>query len=256
MDAATLRKILILEQQKGYSDIAVVGGLDRYLERGAVLLPAHLGGVSYKGMGGSQREGWVGGVLKWLDAADGNVATKVEAKSKTKANPVVEKQKKSAARPQPTVALKLDSPITAVKGISDKLAPRFRKLGVNTVRDMLYFFPRRHIDYSKRQSVATLEVGQEQTVVANIWQANETRPGGRRSAEAVIGDESGNMKVLWFNQPYMARQLRTGEQYVFSGKVSLYKGIKVFISPEYELLSGDDLTHTGRLIPVIRSPKA
>jgi ATP-dependent DNA helicase RecG len=134
--------------------------------------------------------------------------------------------------------------------VSDKLAPRFRKLGVNTVYDMLYFFPRRHIDYSKRQTVAALQVGQEQTVVANIWQAQEVRPGGRRSAEAVIGDESGNMKVMWFNQPYMARQLRTGEQYVFSGKVSLYKGIKVFISPEYELLSGDDLTHTGRLIPV------
>jgi ATP-dependent DNA helicase RecG len=250
LDAATLRKILILEQQKGYSDIAVFGGLDRYLERGAVVLPAHLGGVSYAGMGVSQREGWVGGVLKWLDTADMNAATKVEVKVKAKAKPVAEKQKKIAAKPQPSVALNLDSPITAVRGISDKLSPRFRKLGVNTVRDMLYFFPRRHIDYSKRQSVATLEVGQEQTVVANIWQANETRPGGRRSAEAVIGDESGNMKVMWFNQPYMARQLRTGEQYVFSGKVSLYKGIKVFVSPEYELLSGDDLTHTGRLIPV------
>ena len=250
MDAATLRKILILEQQKGYSDIAVFGGLDRYLERGAVNLPAHLGGVSYAGMGLAQREGWVGGMLKWLDTAGANVATKVEVKGKAKAKPVVEKQKKSVVRPQSSVALKLDTPITAVRGISDKLAPRFHKLGVNTVRDMLYFFPRRHIDYSKRQSVATLEVGQEQTVVANIWQAQEVRPGGRRSAEAVIGDESGNMKVIWFNQPYMARQLRTGEQYVFSGKVSLYKGIKVFISPEYELLSGDDLTHTGRLIPV------
>ena len=250
MDAATLRKILILEQQKGYSDIAVFGGLDRYLERGAVQLPAHLGGVSYAGMGVSQREGWVGDMLKWLDTAGANVATKVEVKGKAKAKPVAEKQKKRAARPQSSGVVKLDSPITVIKGISDKLEPRFRRLGVRMVRDMLYFFPRRHIDYSKRQSVATLEVGQEQTVVANIWQAQEVRPGGRRSAEAVIGDESGNMKVVWFNQPYMARQLRTGEQYVFSGKVSLYKGIKVFIAPEYEILSGDDLTHTGRLIPV------
>ena len=250
MDASTLRKILILEQQKGYSDIAVFGGLDRYLERGAIVLPAHLGGVSYAGMDNGKRVDWVGGVLKWLDTAEGNSAIKVAVQVKKKANLVAQKQKVPAVRPQPNVALKLDSPITDIRGISDKLAPRFRKLGVNTVRDMLYFFPRRHIDYSKRQSVAMLKVGQEQTVVANIWQANETRPGGRRSAEAVIGDESGNMKVLWFNQPYMARQLRTGEQYVFSGKVSLYKGIKVFISPEYELLSGDDLTHTGRLIPV------
>ncbi|MFA5055266.1 MAG: ATP-dependent DNA helicase RecG [Dehalococcoidia bacterium] len=250
MDSSTLRKILILEKQKGYGDTAVFGGLDRFLERGAVVPPVHLRGVEYAGMDTGKRVDWVGGMLKWLDTAEGNVATKIDLKSKKVAAPVAKKPQKSAARPLSKVALKLDSPITDIRGVSDKLAPRFRKLGVNTVRDMLYFFPRRHIDYSKRQTVAALQVGQEQTVVANIWQAQEVRPGGRRSAEAVIGDESGNMKVMWFNQPYMARQMRTGEQYVFSGKVSLYKGIKVFISPEYELLSGDDLTHTGRLIPV------
>ncbi|MFA5367826.1 MAG: DEAD/DEAH box helicase, partial [Dehalococcoidia bacterium] len=250
MDSSTLRKILILEKQKGYGDTAVFGGLDRFLERGAVVLPVHLRGVEYAGMDTGKRVDWVGGMLQWLDTVEGNFATKIDLKSKKAAAPVAKKPQKSAARPLSKVALKLDSPITDIRGVSDKLAPRFRKLGVNTVRDMLYFFPRRHIDYSKRQTVAALQVGQEQTVVANIWQTQEVRPGGRRSAEAVIGDESGNMKVMWFNQPYMARQMRTGEQYVFSGRVSLYKGIKVFISPEYELLSGDDLTHTGRLIPV------
>ena len=250
MDTSTLRKILILEKQKGYGDTAVVGGLDRCLEQGAVVPPAHLRGSKYASMDNGKRVDWVGGMLKWLDESDKNVATNVAVKGKPKTTPVAAKSKKSVAQPLSKVALKLDSPVTDIRGISDKLAPRFRKLGVNTVRDMLYFFPRRHIDYSKRQSVAALEVGQEQTVVANIWQTSEVRPGGRRSAEAVIGDESGNMKVMWFNQPYMARQMRTGEQYVFSGRVSLYKGIKVFVSPEYELLSGEDLTHTGRLIPV------
>jgi len=250
VDTSTLRKILVLEQQKGYSNTAVFGGLDRYLERGAVVPPAHLRGAAYAGMDNGKRVDWISGMLKWLDASDSGNTVKVDKKSKPKAQPVAAKQNKPVVRPQPQTTLKLSSPVTDVRGISYKLAPRFQKLGVNTVRDMLYFFPRRHIDYSKRQSVATLEVGQEQTVVANIWQTSEVRPGGRRSAEAVVGDESGNMKVMWFNQPYMARQMRTGEQYVFSGKVSLYKGIKVFIAPEYELLSGEDLTHTGRLIPV------
>jgi ATP-dependent DNA helicase RecG len=249
LDAPTLRKILILEQQKGYGDTAVVGGLDRYLEQGNIVPPAHLRGVEYAAMNNGKRADWINGMLQWIDTADKNVATKVDLKRKKATAPVAGRSRQ-VVRPRPGAALKLDSPVAEIRGVSDKLAPRFRKLGVSTVHDMLYFFPRRHIDYSKRQTVAALQVGQEQTVVANIWQAQEVRPGGRRSAEAVIGDESGNMKVMWFNQPYMARQMRTGEQYVFSGKVSLYKGIKVFVAPEYELLSGEDLTHTGRLIPV------
>jgi len=144
----------------------------------------------------------------------------------------------------------LDAPITTIRGLSAKLAPKFRRLGVQTVRDMLYFFPRRHIDYSKRKTIAELEVGEEQTIVATVWQAQEATLGGRRSTEAIVGDETGNMRVVWFNQPYLAKQLRTNSQLVMSGKVSLFRGIKVFQSPEYEPLVSGDLTHTGRLIPL------
>jgi len=232
LDAATLRKILELEQKRGYRDDAVFGGLDRYLQRRASEFPDSLLPASYAGLGQGQREEWIESMLNWLDGKGGGAAKPQQAK-------------KEAINYE-----KLDEPITTLKGISTNLAIKFRRLGVRTVRDLLYFFPRRHIDYSKKKSIAELEVGEEQTVVATVWEAQEAILGGRRSTEAIVGDETGNMRVVWFNQPYLAKKLRTNSQLVLSGKVSLFKGVKVFQSPEYEPLAGDDLTHTGRLIPL------
>ncbi|MEA1959552.1 MAG: ATP-dependent DNA helicase RecG [Chloroflexota bacterium] len=245
MDSTTLRKILEIEKKRGYGDIAVFGGIDRYLERGADALPESLCGVSYAGMDVAQRGAWIGEMLRWLDATDGKIAaggrklTGASAARKKRSSDTVSREVQG-----------LGAPVTFLKGVSDKLAVKFRRLGVHTVRDMLYFFPRRHIDYSKRKTIAELESGEEQTIIATVWQASEVRLGGRRSAEAVVGDESGNMRVVWFNQPYLVKQLRTNSKFVFSGRVSIFKGVKVFVAPEYELLSGEELTHTGRLIPV------
>jgi len=231
LDVATLRKILELERKKGCRDDAVVGGLDRYLQRWAREFPEGLLPVSYAALNQGQREEWVGTVLERLNGVRTGT---------------VERRKKDAS---PAQHGSLDEPITTVKGISTNQAAKFRRLGVQTVRDLLYLFPRRHIDYSKMKTIAELQIGVEQTTVATVWQAQVASLGRRRSTEAIVGDGTGNMKVVWFNQPYLAKKLHTNSQLVLSGRVSLYKGIKVFQSPEYEPLT-EDLTHTGRLIPV------
>ncbi len=230
MEVATLRKILALEQKKGCQDGAVIGGLDSYLSRwGGEAKGCELLAISYSSLDIDQRREWIARVVQWLDE--------------------MEAGGQKAPAPGAKTSEFLDLPITSVKGISSSLAAKFRRLGVSTVRDMLYFFPRRHIDYSKSKTIAQLQVGEEQTVVATVWQAHETLLGGRRSTEAIVGDETGNMKVVWFNQPYLAKQLRTNSKLVLSGKVSLYKGIKVFQSPEYEPLT-QELVHTGRMVPL------
>lgn len=231
MDIATLGKILELERKRGYRDDAVVGGMDRYLQRWAGEFPNGLLPVSYASLNVGKREEWVRKVLNQLNEA-GDMT--VEPKETVKP---IRRQKD------------LDAPITALKGISTNQAAKFRRLGVETIHDLLYFFPRRHIDYSKRKTIAQLKIGEEQTVVATIWQAQVSSVGRRRSTEAIVGDETGNMRVIWFNQPYLAKKLHTNSQLVLSGKVSLFKGIKVFQSPEYEPLT-EDLIHTGRLVPI------
>jgi ATP-dependent DNA helicase RecG len=70
------------------------------------------------------------------------------------------------------------------------------------------------------------------------------------STEAIVGDETGNVRVVWFNNPYLAKKLTTNTRVVLSGRVSLFGGRHVFESPEWELAEDKELVHTGRLIPL------
>jgi ATP-dependent DNA helicase RecG len=141
-------------------------------------------------------------------------------------------------------------PITIIKGITPRVANKFAKLNVRAVHDLLYFFPRRYVDYSRRKPISELIEGEEQTIMGIIWQARVATLGNRQGTEAIVGDETGNVRVVWFNQPYLAKSFRTNARIVISGTVGLFKGQKVFESPEWELLGDKELIHTGRLVPV------
>ncbi len=261
-----LRKILELECEKGYADTAVIGGLDRFLRRwtGQAIesitspqLMSHfrrlrLDDSKYASLTKPQRKRWIDGVLEFLS----EVGRLEEDKSGVKPPKESIVPSPPAARKRPVTGRQkvaggsLDSPITALKGVSTSLAAKFNRLGVKTIRDLLYFFPHRHLDYSQRKYVSQLTEGEEQTIMANVWQAGETRLGGRRSTEAIVGDETGNVRVVWFNNPYLAKSLPTNTRVVISGRVSLFGGRHVFESPEWELLEDKELVHTGRLVPL------
>ncbi|MGD9143557.1 MAG: DNA helicase RecG, partial [Dehalococcoidia bacterium] len=262
MNAEPLRKIFELERKKGYDDTAVFGGLNKFLSNWSgqavesITDPKllrkfrQLVEKDYGDMTVEQRREWMESVDGLLDEIEHPKQSAPTPKPKAKPGKPVRrtpKAKKSISEESPKG---LDLPVTAVKGISTALAGKFGKMGVNTVRDLLYFFPHRHLDYSRLKSISELVEGEEQTIIANVWQAQVTRPGGRRSTEAIVGDETGNIRVIWFNQPYLAPKLTTNTRIILSGKVSLFKGRHVFQSPEWELVEGTDYTHTARLVPV------
>jgi len=227
-----LRKVLELEKSKGCNDTAVFGGLDKFLKRTSDKHQIELPDSGYSNLTIEERKRWIASVLGDVLPAPCSADT-------------------SSLQPGVDPAV-LDWPITDIKGISTRMSAKFAKLGVRTVKDMLYLFPRRHIDYSATKKIAELEVDVEQTVVGSIWQA-ESKTMGRsriRATEAIIGDETGTIRIVWFNQPYLAKKMRTSERIAISGRVSVYKEQKVFQSPEYEILTSQDLTHTGRLVPV------
>ncbi len=259
MNADSLRKILDLEKQRGYADTAVFGGLDKFLRNWSARAVESIGNprllarfhklfkADYAAMTPEQRSQWVQDVLEFsgeMEGKDSTVESPPQKPPRKKPVPGVKKTTAPAGGPG------LDSPVTIVRGISTSLSGKFGKLGVNTVRDLLYFFPHRHLDYSKMKFISQLAEGEEQTIVANVWQAQETRPGGRRSTEAIVGDETGNIRVIWFNQPYLAKKLTTNARIMLSGRVSLFRGLHVFQSPEWEIMEGQDLVHTARLVPV------
>jgi len=203
----------------------------------------------YTSLSKQQRKQWIDEVFEFLSEVERMESEKGEVKPpKESVVPPVAGRRSSGG--QRVAGQPLDSPITALKGVSTSLAAKFNRLGVKTVRDLLYFFPHRHLDYSQRKYISQLAEGEEQTIVANVWQAQVTMLGGRRGTEAIVGDETGNVRVVWFNNPYLAKSLPTNTQVVLSGRVSLFGGRHVFESPEWELLEDRELIHTGRLVPL------
>ncbi len=259
INVESLRKILELEHKKGYADTAVIGGLDRFLRNWArqatesITSPRRLNyfrrlvvNSNYASLTKQQRKEWLNDMLGFLSEAENAGGERDEV------TPTLITKRPS---PKPRVKLaessqSIDSPVTVIRGISYSVATKFSKLGVKTVRDLLYFFPRRHLDYSQRKFISQLAEGAEETIVANVWQAQEIRLGSRRSTEAIVGDETGNVRVVWFNNPYLAKKLLTNTQVVLSGRVSVFNGRHVFESPEWEFVEDGELIHTSRLVPL------
>jgi ATP-dependent DNA helicase RecG len=256
IDLIPLLKVLKLEHEKGYLDSAVFGGLDRFLvqwtaqNEGNITDPAILKRfkkiphIDYSSLNKQQRKQLIKNLLSFI----AELQKMTPQKSKTE--PFVKKESSPPKQRVTTTGFSIDSPITILRGISSNLAAKFGKLNVNTIRDLLYFFPNRHLDYSQMKTISELTEGNEETIVANVWQVREVRLGVRRSTEAIIGDETGNIRVIWFNNPYITKQLSTNKRVVISGRLSIFKGRPVFQSPEWELLEDKELMHTGRLVPL------
>jgi ATP-dependent DNA helicase RecG len=159
-----------------------------------------------------------------------------------------------ARPPRPAAAPRaygLDASVTTLSGVSAGYAARLGRLGVHTVRDLLYLFPRRYNDFSHMKRIADLQIGAVETVVGTVWEVNNvTGRNGKVRTEALINDETGTIRAVWFNQPYMSNNMPRGQAVVLSGRIDVYLGRKVMESPEYELLETDDLLHTGRLVPI------
>jgi len=154
--------------------------------------------------------------------------------------------------------LPLDTPLFEILGARAPLLRRFEKIGIKTAGDLLRHFPSRYEDYSKIYQIAELEPGQQATIQAAVedLKLRRTRR-GFAVVEAILSDESGTTRAIWFNQPYIANALRAGRIANFSGKVSLSEDSEIYLNgPAYEVLrptAGSEqaaTTHTARLVPI------
>lgn len=144
----------------------------------------------------------------------------------------------------------LDSPVTAISGIGPTQFKRLRRLGVETIGDLLFLFPRRYDDYSQLKPIGKLEYGEQVTIIGTIRDTRvKRRSAGATIVNTIVADASGSIQATWFNQPYLANRLKRGRQIVLSGQVDEYLGRLVMSSPTWEPLEAE-LLHTGRVVPV------
>jgi ATP-dependent DNA helicase RecG len=148
----------------------------------------------------------------------------------------------------------LNSPITELKGVGEELAKKLAILRIYTVNDLIENFPRRYEDYSNIVPIYELKPGAV-TIEANITQIKGRYVRrGLHITEAIAADESGSVRLVWFNQPYRAAAVKHGQPYFIAGEYDLRRGRFSILNPACELVSNFPV-NTARIIPIYRETK-
>ncbi|MFA5177431.1 MAG: ATP-dependent DNA helicase RecG, partial [Candidatus Omnitrophota bacterium] len=152
-----------------------------------------------------------------------------------------------------------DTPVRYLKGIGPKKAEVFAQAGIHTVEELFYYFPRRYEDRTNFVAVAELKPGETQTVKAKVLALGQHNSWRRRRfniTEVAVGDNTGRINCVWFNQPYLANYLKPGTEVILYGKVELYGAKLQMSNPEFETLvdETDAQLAIGGLVPVYSLP--
>ncbi|MCM8757723.1 MAG: ATP-dependent DNA helicase RecG [Candidatus Omnitrophica bacterium] len=154
----------------------------------------------------------------------------------------------------------LSSSIQYIKGVGPKRISIFNKIGIKKVEDLLYYFPFRYEDRSNFCSISELKEGQYQTIKATIMAKGKRLSWRRKNFsifELAVGDSTGKLFCIWFNQPYLVDYFKIGATVILYGKVERYQNRLQMVSPEFELVEENDFNsiNMGRLVPVYRIPQ-
>ena len=137
--------------------------------------------------------------------------------------------------------------------ISRAYQQKLKRLGIQRVADLLFHFPHRYEDFSKIVKIKDIRLGKICSIQGKILEIENTRTPRKRMilTRAIVSDDTSAIKVVWFNQPYLIRVLKSGDRVSLAGKIALAQDGIFLSNPAYEKLEPKgDLTHTGRIVPV------
>ncbi len=149
--------------------------------------------------------------------------------------------------------MQLTNQLTGLPTVGKKIGTSLKRLGLTTVEDLLYYFPFRYEDYRHLVPISQLEEGFQVTIKARLELINAKRSPRKRLmiTEALVADETGEMRVVWFNQPFISKALKPGDILFLSGTVKKTMLGPELVSPAYEKVKKDEHTaHTARLVPM------
>lgn len=142
-------------------------------------------------------------------------------------------------------------PVALLKGVGEAAVKRLSYLHLHTIGDLVHFYPRDHEDLSHVIDVIDIVPGEKATIKVKIEAINARRAWKRKInlTEARVGDETGSLRVVWFNQPYLAKSLEVGDELYLSSVVKRNKMGLVMQSPVHEKVTSHAPTHTARIVP-------
>ncbi len=145
----------------------------------------------------------------------------------------------------------LQTPISELTRVGKTTAARLKNLGMQTIQDLIFYFPFRYEDFSLIKDINELIPNEPVTVRGKVQLIANRRSFRKRKivTEALVTDETGSVKVIWFNQPFISKIIKVGDEVFLSGKLDEER--LQFVSPEYEKAKANSLTvHTARLVPI------
>lgn len=135
--------------------------------------------------------------------------------------------------------------------VGRRIAKNLKNLEIETVHDLIFYFPIRHDDLSKITAIRDLTAGGDANIRARI-ELVKTRQSPLKKkflTEAIVDDGTDKLKIIWFNQPYLNKILRAGDEYYFTGRLSESGAHLELISPAYEKVKAEQ-THLARIVPI------
>jgi len=151
--------------------------------------------------------------------------------------------------------MNLNNPISVLPTVGKTTISRFKKLGINTINDLLFHFPHRYEDYSKITKISDLRTNEIVHVIGTVALIQSKKSPRRKMAitEALIYDDSGEIRITWFNQAFITRTIKTGDQISLTGKIDNdYIGL-IMKSPNYEKVNSNQNIHTNGIVPIYSS---
>ncbi len=148
--------------------------------------------------------------------------------------------------------MNIHAPLATIKGVGEKTGAQFEAAGIRTVNDLITFLPRAYEDFSHVTAIADIKPG-KLTIKARCEKI-ATRPvrRGLRITTATLADETGKLQAVWFNQPYRETQLKSGEEFFFSGDFEFNYNKYQLTNPSAEKVS-DMPVQTDRILPTYRA---
>jgi ATP-dependent DNA helicase RecG len=138
-------------------------------------------------------------------------------------------------------------PVDVLATVKPAKAKALAAAGIESVLDLLTTYPRRYIDRTRQVDVADMAVGDEAVLLAEVRVAHGRRDRrGHVRVELEVFDESGDLKVVFFNQPWRERQLGPGSQVLLWGKLTEYRGVRQLVNPLVDLLVSTEESSAGR----------
>ena len=146
----------------------------------------------------------------------------------------------------------LDTPIQFIKGVGPKRAKVLESLNIFTIKDLLYYFPRKYLDRTSLSTIGSISEGDEVNLVGRVKSVNLRRMKKGNFVTANVADHTGSIRLMWFNAAdYIHKSLKVGDLLTMHGKVAAFKGNPQIVHPEYDKLNANEISlTTGFIIPV------